>query len=531
MWEHGRDRSSGDENRGQALTSAALRRWADGCGVVDIFRSLNPDLRSYTFHSARHRSFSRIDFLFASRNLFYNISEASHRHCTLSDHKAVTCLATLKNFPEKAVRWRFNTRLLKSEVFIAKLTPALKEFINQNSNSSCDPRATWAVIKGFIRDFTTSFASTMRKNSEFRLRRLEAELTALDDELQLQYSEGTAVKLAIVKKEINVILRKKAEFLIQRTRRNYHFQGSRPSHLLALKLRHNEQFTDILAIKNQGGVLRTDPGLVNSSFRDFFEKLYSSDINYNEQSCNYFFQDLNLPSLSHENKAELDMPITLAELHDALIEMPRGKAPGIDGIPPELYVAFWDILGPPLFENITAAIQVGSFTRQSNTALISLLLKKDKDPSDCASYRPLSLLNTDIKIFAKVLACRLRNRMTLLCHCDQTGFIRTRIASDNTRRLLHLINYASSIDSPAAALSLDALKAFDRLEWPYLWYTLRRLGFGDSYIKWIKVLYAEPVAQVMSGRQVSQPFPVSRGSRQGCPLSPLLFALSLEPLA
>lgn len=136
MWEHGRDRSSGDENRGQALTSAALRRWADGCGVVDIFRSLNPDLRSYTFHSARHRSFSRIDFLFASRNLFYNISEASHRHCTLSDHKAVTCLATLKNFPEKAVRWRFNTRLLKSEVFIAKLTPALKEFINQNSNSS-----------------------------------------------------------------------------------------------------------------------------------------------------------------------------------------------------------------------------------------------------------------------------------------------------------------------------------------------------------------------------------------------------------
>lgn len=194
-------------------------------------------------------------------------------------------------------------------------------------------------------------------------------------------------------------------------------------------------------------------------------------------------------------------------------------------------MAFWDILGPPLFENITAAIQVGSFTRQSNTALISLLLKKDKDPSDCASYRPLSLLNTDIKIFAKVLACRLRNRMTLLCHCDQTGFIRTRIASDNTRRLLHLINYASSIDSPAAALSLDALKAFDRLEWPYLWYTLRRLGFGDSYIKWIKVLYAEPVAQVMSGRQVSQPFPVSRGSRQGCPLSPLLFALSLEPLA
>lgn len=225
------------------------------------------------------------------------------------------------------------------------------------------------------------------------------------------------------------------------------------------------------------------------------------------------------------------MPITLSELHDALMEMPRGKAPGIDGLPPELYVAFWDILGPPLFENITAAVKVESFTRQSNTALISLLLKKDKDPSDCASYRPLSLLNTDIKIFAKILACRLRNCMTLLCHCDQTGFIRTRIASDNTRRLLHLINYASGIDSPAAVLSLDALKAFDRLEWPYLWYTLRRLGFGDSYIKWIKVLYADPVAQVMSGRQVSQPFPVSRGSRQGCPLSPLLFALSLEPLA
>lgn len=77
---------------------------------------------------------------------------------------------------------------------------------------------------------------------------------------------------------------------------------------------------------------------------------------------------------------------------------------------------------------ITTSIEKGSFSRDVNTALISLLLKKDKDPSECANYRPLSLLNSDLKIYAKVPARRIQDHMPLLVHCDQTGFIKFRLA-------------------------------------------------------------------------------------------------------
>lgn len=169
--------------------------------------------------------------------------------------------------------------------------------------------------------------------------------------------------------------------------------------------------------------------------------------------------------------------------------------------------------------------------RDVNTALLSLLLKKGKDPTECTSYRPLSLLNTDVKIYAKVLARRLQSHMTDLVHSDQTGFIKSRLAADNVRRLLHIIDGAQNLPSPAAVLSLDAMKAFDRLEWPFLWLVLGAMSFGAPFIDMVKVLYKNPTAMVLTGKVCSPSFAISRGSRQGYPLSPLLFALSLEPLA
>ena len=76
---------------------------------------------------------------------------------------------------------------------------------------------------------------------------------------------------------------------------------------------------------------------------------------------------------------------------------------------------------------------------------------------------------------------------------------------------------------------MDAEKAFDGVERPYLFYTLKRFGFGN--ISWIKLLYTSPLAHVCTNNGYSDYFSLERGTRQGCQLSPLLFAIAIEPLA
>lgn len=162
---------------------------------------------------------------------------------------------------------------------------------------------------------------------------------------------------------------------------------------------------------------------------------------------------------------------------------------------------------------------------------MSLIHKKGKSKLECSSYRPISLLNVDSKIFAKRLACRLETVIPSIVSDDQTGFIKNRYLFYSIHRLLNILHYPTPPDIPDALLSLDAEKAFDWVEWYYLFYTLKKFDFGAKFISWINVLYSSPVAAIRTNNNISSFFQLGRRTRQGCPLSPSLFALMIEPLA
>ncbi|MGL4483973.1 MAG: RNA-directed DNA polymerase [Anaerovoracaceae bacterium] len=158
-----------------------------------------------------------------------------------------------------------------------------------------------------------------------------------------------------------------------------------------------------------------------------------------------------------------------------------------------------------------------------------LIPKPGRDKMKLSSYRPVSLIPIEAKIISKVLANRLQQYICSIINQDQTGFMLNRHIQSNLRRLYNIIYTKHT--TKACLISLDAQRAFDQIEWPYMFATLKRFGFGNKFIQWIKILYANPTASVLTNFTFSASFPLYRGARQGCPLSPYLFALAMEPLA
>ncbi len=131
-----------------------------------------------------------------------------------------------------------------------------------------------------------------------------------------------------------------------------------------------------------------------------------------------------------------------------------------------------------------------------------------------------------------MFASRLEKVLHSLIKEDQTGFIKGCNASDNMRRLLHILDFADSHPTPCAVFSLDAEKAFDRLEWNYMWAVLQCFGFGEHFVSMIKTLYHSPAASVITGNIISPSFPLQAGNETGVfHFPPYCFVLSLEPLA
>lgn len=227
----------------------------------------------------------------------------------------------------------------------------------------------------------------------------------------------------------------------------------------------------------------------------------------------------------------------LDELRAALATMPRGKSPGSDGLPYELYTALWDVLGQHMCDAFNEAFVQGhldaaSLTGRQRTGTIVLLFKGNgQDRRLLGSYRPITLFNTDLKIAAKAMALRMAHPLSTVVDVTQTAFIPNRWIGDNLLSHLEEIDYAAAAGNPGTIVLLDFAKAFDRLHRGWLAACMEALGFGPDARRWVSVFLAGSVASVSFNGWFSPTFPTAGGVGQGSPLSPLLYVLAAQPLA
>ncbi len=130
-----------------------------------------------------------------------------------------------------------------------------------------------------------------------------------------------------------------------------------------------------------------------------------------------------------------------------------------------------------------------------------------------------------------MLSNRLQKVLQKIIHEDQTGYIKGRYIGSNARLLNDYFEHCENFNIPGILLCLDFEKAFDSVEWNFMISVLEKFNFGQGFIKWVKILYNKPVIGIKNNGWISADISLSRGVRQGCPLSALLFVLTVEVMA
>ena len=230
--------------------------------------------------------------------------------------------------------------------------------------------------------------------------------------------------------------------------------------------------------------------MIMDSQRKFYMNLYRSrNVNLDNPESSIFLDSPNLPSISHESRIICEGRITAEECQKALKTFPPAKTPGNDGIPIEFYNTFWPLLSDILIDSFNEAFMKKEMSPSQRQAVITLIEKQDKDRTYLENWRPISLTNVDAKIASKVIATRIVKVLPEIIHSNQTGYVSGRYIGEAARSILDIMDYTKTYDIPGLLLFIDFEKAFDSLEWNFMFKCLEVFGFGPSLIRWVETFY------------------------------------------
>lgn len=222
-------------------------------------------------------------------------------------------------------------------------------------------------------------------------------------------------------------------------------------------------------------------------------------------------------------------PPTRAEICKAVKEMKNGKSPGIDHIPAEVLKANPETTADIMLELYKKVWETGDFPEDWRKGLMIKLPKKG-DLTECQNWRGITLLSIPSKVLLRIILNRIKTVIDEKIRREQHGFRAGRSCTDLINTLRIIVEQSSEYQTQLFLTFVDFERAFDSVTREAMWSALKSFGVPQKIINLIKSMYNGYQCQVLHEGQLSDPFKVEIGTRQGCLLSPLIFLLVLDKI-
>ena len=493
--------------------------------VSDIFRLRYPNRKRYTFRQKNcnrviHR---RLDYIFLSNLLQEYASDIQILPSFLSDHSPVffSLNSSLDNNRGRGV-WKFNNSLLYKQNFKEGMLNTIHNTITENYMSN--PHLIWEILKYEMRKFSIKFSKDLSNRSKLDKSKHELTIKTFESDPQSDILEEDYEKSKLW---LDNWYEEYTKGVILRSKSDWYENGEKSTKYFLNLEKHNSTKNTIRKIFIRD-VESDDDGAILDHAKSFYETLFKRKCDKNLDQCHNFLDNIATPTISVANKDFCDRVLTIDDLSESLDCMGSGKSPGNDGLTIEFYKFFWSDLKNYLLNSALYSKTHGSLSVSQKQAIIKLLEKKDKDKRYIENWRPISLLNVDTKIISKALANRLKNVLPEIISHDQTAYVKGRFIGESTRLISDILDITDLYNIGGYILTADIEKAFDSMDHTFLLAALKKFGFGQYYIDWIKVLLNDNESCVINGGTTSKYFKLLRGARQGDPIAAYLFIISLE---